>query len=173
MSGETKRGVVACPPDPQGGSKDDARESQGKLCPCEDRACPSRPNASSNSGLLSCFVLRRLEAFVQGNLYRSIALAELAAVAGISRFHFCRLFKRRTGLTPMAFVERLRIERAKQLMRDTRLGLAEVALLAGFADQSHFTHRFRRRVGVTPAAFARQAGQTMPMHARRIVSGPK
>lgn len=125
--------------------------------PVRDLSPMHLPGAPRSTALADP-VLGRLAAFVEDNLNRSIALSELAAVANVSKFHFCRLFKQRTGMTPMAFVEQLRIERARQLIRDTTLALAEVALLTGFADQSHFTRRFRRRVGVTPAVFVRQCG---------------
>jgi AraC family transcriptional regulator len=87
-----------------------------------------------------------------------IGLGELAAIAHVSRFHFTRLFKRSTGLTPMAYVERSRIRQAQDLLRMAELPLSEVALVVGFADQSHFTRRFHRHVGCTPAAFARAYG---------------
>jgi AraC family transcriptional regulator len=131
--------------------------AEGCACPAQE-ASPGHLPAAPRFAMLDRAVLGRLAVFVEDNLHGSIALSDLAAVANVSKFHFCRLFKQRTGMTPMAFVEQLRIERARQLIRDTTLALAEVALLTGFADQSHFTRRFRRRVGVTPAVFARQCG---------------
>jgi len=106
--------------------------------------------------------LARLTAFIEDNLDRSISLAELAAIARVSRFHFARLFKRSTGVTAISFVEQSRIRRAQSLIAESDLPLSQVALMTGFADQSHFTRRFQRHVGCTPAVFARERGRRRP-----------
>lgn len=103
-----------------------------------------------------------IAAYVESNFEESIGLANLADIAGVSRFHFTRLFKRATGQTPMAYVEGLRIAHAQDLIRQGALPLAHVALMAGFADQSHFTRRFHRHTGQTPAVYARAQGVTQP-----------
>jgi len=93
--------------------------------------------------------------YVEHNLCGGVSLSDLARVAGISRFHFARMFKVSVGVSPIAFVERSRIERAKELIRSNDQSLAEVALAVGFSDQSHFTRRFRVHANCTPAAFAK------------------
>ncbi len=103
--------------------------------------------------------LARLTEFIEDNVGRSIGLAELAAIVNVSRFHFARLFKRSTGMTALSFVEQCRIRRAQALILETDMPLSEIALLAGFADQSHFTRRFHRHTGCTPAVFARERGR--------------
>jgi AraC family transcriptional regulator len=103
--------------------------------------------------------LAQLTAYVEENLDRTISLAELAAVADVSRFHFTRVFKQSTGTTAISFVERCRIERAQTLIAETDLPLVEIALAAGFADQSHFTRRFHRHVGCTPGVYASERGR--------------
>lgn len=103
--------------------------------------------------------LARLTMFIHDNIDRTIGLAELAAVVNVSRFHFARLFKRSTGVTAITFVEQCRIQRAQRLITDSDLPLADIALMAGFADQSHFTRRFRQHVGCTPGAYAREKGR--------------
>ncbi|MGA7809321.1 helix-turn-helix domain-containing protein [Bradyrhizobium sp.] len=100
--------------------------------------------------------IRRALAYINDQPARQIGLEELAAVSGLSRFHFGREFKRHVGMTPVEYVEHSRIARAKELIRRAELPLAQVALAIGFADQSHFTRRFRHHVGYTPAAFARE-----------------
>lgn len=102
--------------------------------------------------------LARIVSYVEDHMGAPIGLAELAAIAGVSRFHFTRLFKSSTGSTPMAYVERMRIARAKDLIREGRLVLADIALVVGFADQSHFTRRFHRHAGCTPVAYAQSIG---------------
>jgi AraC family transcriptional regulator len=98
----------------------------------------------------------RAIAYVEDNPDRAISLRELAAAAGLSRFHFSRQFKRQLGLSPARYVERARIEQAKALIVDARMSLADVAQAVGFADQSHFARRFRLHEGRTPGAFARE-----------------
>ena len=89
----------------------------------------------------------------------------MAGAAGLSRFHFGRIFKRQVGLSPARFVEHARIEQAKRLIADGRMPLAGVAQAVGFADQSHFTRRFRAQEGCTPAQFAReQVRRIVPPH---------
>lgn len=105
-------------------------------------------------------MLSRLTEFIESRLDSPIGLDELADLARISKFHFTRVFKRSTGMTPIFFVEQCRIQRAKVLLEEGALTLAEVALRTGFADQSHFTRRFHRHVGCTPGAFAREFGRT-------------
>lgn len=118
--------------------------------------------ASHQVSTLGRAELAMLTDFIDQNLERSIGLAELAAVANVSRFHFARLFKRTTGHTAIRFVEQCRIRRAQSLIAESDMPLAEVALSTGFADQSHFTRRFHRYVGCTPAAFARDKGRRRP-----------
>ena len=100
--------------------------------------------------------LTRVLAFIEENLGEPPRLAELAELANVSRFHFARLFRHSTGLSPMAYIERARLQRAKDLIRSGPLSLTEIAALLGFADQSHFTRRFRLQFGYTPSAFARE-----------------
>jgi AraC family transcriptional regulator len=78
----------------------------------------------------------------------------MAAVARLNPYHFARQLKRATGLPPHQYVIARRVERAKQLLQaGTDLSLAEVALHAGFCDQSQFSRHFKRLVGVTPGQF--------------------
>lgn len=107
---------------------------------------------------LGARTLASVISYIEDHLAGPIGLAELASIAQVSRFHFTRLFKRSTGLTPMTYLERSRIHQAQELLRDAELPLSEIALVVGFADQSHFTRRFHRHVGCTPAAFAREYG---------------
>ncbi|WP_449241861.1 AraC family ligand binding domain-containing protein [Desulfovibrio sp.] len=79
-------------------------------------------------------------------------LAETARVAGLSPFHFLRVFRKATGLTPHAFLVQCRVRRAQELLRGG-LDPASVAAETGFADQSHLTRQFKRLTGVTPAAY--------------------
>lgn len=102
--------------------------------------------------------LSRVIAYIEDHADASIWLDELANIAGVSRFHFSRLFKISTGKSPMAYVEQSRIRKAQQLIVSGRATLAEIALMGGFADQSHFTRRFQLYTGCSPGVFARNKG---------------
>jgi AraC family transcriptional regulator len=112
------------------------------------------PKAKTSS-TLGARALKKVLQYIEENLDAPIAPATLAEISGLSRFHFARLFKSSTGLSPMAYLDRTRIKRAQDLIRQGDMSLAEIALSVGYADQSHFTRRFNRQVGTTPAAFGR------------------
>ena len=84
---------------------------------------------------------------------RELSLAEIAAAAYVSEFHFARLFKKITGTTPHAYLAGLRIERARKLLAETDLAITEVGARVGYNSQSHFTKIFRAATGLTPHAF--------------------
>jgi AraC-like DNA-binding protein len=81
-----------------------------------------------------------------------VSLAELAALAGVSRFQLLRGFARAFGVTPHAYLVQLRVQRVRRLLADGAVP-ADAALQAGFADQSHMTRAFVRQFGVTPARY--------------------
>jgi AraC family transcriptional regulator len=112
-----------------------------------------KPGVRGLTGVLAPHALRAVEGFVADNLHRGIGLADLAAVAHLSQYHFARLFKQATGLAPHQYVIHQRVERAKQLIRAGRLTLVQVAAEVGFTDQSGLTKHFKRVVGVTPKRF--------------------
>jgi AraC family transcriptional regulator len=82
-----------------------------------------------------------------------VALRSVAKDVGMSYFHFSRAFKQSMGMSPTNYIAERRIERAKKLIRETDLPIAEIALRSGFSSQSHFTTSFRRVAGVTPRCF--------------------
>lgn len=82
-----------------------------------------------------------------------LSLRTLAAQAGLSPHHFARLFRKTTGTSQHQFVLAQRLEKAQRLLRETKVTLADLALDAGFANQSHLTRMFKRRFGLTPRAY--------------------
>jgi AraC family transcriptional regulator len=105
-------------------------------------------------GVLPRGRLRAVVEYIEEHLDGCPTLAQLAAVVRLNPYHFARQFKAATGLPPHQYVILRRVERAKQLLQaGTDLSLAEVALRAGFSDQSQFSRHFKRLVGVTPGQF--------------------
>jgi AraC family transcriptional regulator len=109
----------------------------------------------SFQGGLPAARLRRVEEFLMAHLAEDIGLDDLAAIADLSAKHFARAFRQSTGMPPHRWLIERRIDRAKALLMEGDLNLAEIALTCGFADQSHFTAAFRKSVGATPGIFRR------------------
>lgn len=92
-------------------------------------------------------------ALLQERFARPLSLAAIAESIGVSADHLARAFRRHHGYTVGEFVRRLRVEFACRRLADSDDPLAEVAIAAGFTDQSHFTRVFRRHMRMTPAVF--------------------
>lgn len=97
----------------------------------------------------------RVVDYMRAHLARRLTLDELAAVAGLSPFHFLRRFKARVHATPQQMLMALRLIEAKRLLAAGEPA-AQVAAAAGLSDQAHLTRAFARRYGVTPARYQRQ-----------------
>jgi AraC family transcriptional regulator len=82
-----------------------------------------------------------------------VALRVVAQDVRLSYFHFSRAFKQSMGMTATNYIAERRIARAKKMLEETELPIAEIALRSGFSSQSHFTTAFRRLAGATPKAF--------------------
>jgi AraC-like DNA-binding protein len=106
-------------------------------------------------GGLAAWQLRHLEDFVADRLGDDLSLDHLAQAVGVSRSHFGRVFKQTTGQSPFEWLRAKRIERAKELLADGEIPVAEVALATGFADQAHLTRVFGRAVGMPPGLWQR------------------
>lgn len=111
------------------------------------------PNKADAIPKLGDLRLARAIDYIETNIGTPLRLDDIAAVAGISSYHFTRAFKASTGLTVHNYVLLRRIRRAKNLLSTSSQPLVQVAFEAGFASQSHMTDVFRSRVGVTPARF--------------------
>lgn len=109
--------------------------------------------ASAYKGGMAPQVLRRVLDFIHDNLAEPLRMESLAAIAGLSHYRFAHNFKLAEGVAPHQYVVRARMERGKQMLRDTEKSIAEIALAVGCQSSSHFTRLFRRATGVTPTEY--------------------
>lgn len=103
--------------------------------------------------------LRRVLDFIAANINADIKLAQLAAVAGYSPFHFARKFALAMGVPPHRYISRLRIENAMAELAAGKLPLAQIALNAQFSSQASFTRAFHRATGLAPMEYRRRRFQ--------------
>ena len=101
----------------------------------------------------------RAQAYLHDRFNEAVSLDELAAEAGLSRFHLLRTFSQRFGMPPHAYQIHLRIARARALLQAGMLS-SLVAGEVGFADQSHFTRHFKNIIGTTPRAYVEATAST-------------
>ena len=94
--------------------------------------------------------------FLLDNLGRMVAVAETARAAGLSTSRLAHLFRAETGLTPMQFLDRHRLQRACQLLVSTPLPVQDIATQIGYGDIYHFSQRFKKLVGQSPRAYRQQ-----------------
>jgi AraC family transcriptional regulator len=100
-------------------------------------------------------ILRRIRDRIEAELDTELSLAFLAKESGYSRAHFLRMFRAATGLTPHQYVLERRLSAAQQLLRQSKMLLADIALKCGFSSQTHMNDVFRKRLGVTPLDYRR------------------
>jgi AraC-like DNA-binding protein len=132
------------------------------------KACPKSPprlhgvGAGDNNSVVprSCRrgglpprTLRRICHHIDANIGQRISVSALAELANLSVWYFVRAFKDSVGATPHDYLMQRRVEFAMRLLSDTDMALSEIALAAGFTDQSHCARRFRRHVGMSPQDF--------------------
>lgn len=107
------------------------------------------------------YILRDIVNYIDRNLDRRITPARLSAMAGLGPAQFTRLFKRSTNVTLHQYIILQRIERARNLLRDTDMPIIEIAQECGFADQVHLTRFFNRINGTSPASFRRRTREKL------------
>ena len=108
------------------------------------------------SASLPGFKLRRVTDWMAEHLAEEFSLARLAGQAGMSEFHFNRLFKRTTGVPPSQYQIRLRMDAARRLLRETKKSVITIANDVGYSNPSHFAQLFRKETGLPPTDYRRQ-----------------
>ena len=114
------------------------------------------PRSIPGNGGLAPHALRRVVEFMHANMDKQIDLKDLADCAGLSLSHFSFQFRASTNKSPHQYMLRLRIERSKELLADSRLSVLDVGLEVGFRNQQHFAAVFKNSVGVPPSVYRTQ-----------------
>jgi AraC family transcriptional regulator len=99
--------------------------------------------------------LLRARDLLHARFTQNLSLDEIASEAGVHPVHLARVFRRHFECTPGDYLRKLRVESACRQLTSSDMPLSEIALSAGFADQSHFTKNFRRLMQMTPGEFRR------------------
>ena len=115
----------------------------------------SRPASLAPTPTVSHQRMRQLIEFIEANLDQPLTLDAMAAHVGISPLYLARAFKAAVGQSPHQYVLARRIERAKELLRNTEIPIIDVALSVGFSSQSHLSHWMIRHTGVSPGVYRR------------------
>jgi AraC family transcriptional regulator len=118
----------------------------------------TKPNLPIYEGGLPQRQLLQVLDYIQECLHQDIKLADLASLLDMSPFHFSHLFKQSIGTSPHQYLLQQRIERTKQLLKQTDQSIMDIALLCGFNSHSHLSKQFRQQTGITPSAY--RANQT-------------
>ena len=101
----------------------------------------------------SAYRLHKIMNAVLTNPAEEHSLEAMASVAGVTPSHFCRLFKKATGISPHQYVMKARLDRAQELLGASDMSIAAIADRLGFTSQSHFTRAFRQYAGQTPSGW--------------------
>lgn len=107
-------------------------------------------------------IIQQALAYIQEHLSDEISLEAIASHLGISPYYFSHLFKQSMGIAPYQYVLQQRVEYARQLLEQSQLSIAEIALECGFASQPHLTNHFRNLVGMSPKAYRESRGAVDP-----------
>lgn len=104
-------------------------------------------------------VIFKTNAYIKEHLAEKISLDQAAEQVYLSKSYFCRIIKEELGCTFTEYVNRIRVDRSKALLRSSGMPIAEIACAVGFDDQSYYTRIFKKQVGVSPGKFREQAVQ--------------
>src|SRR5262249_14077349 len=135
--------------------RDSAQQSLSRAAELLQTTEPTQPTSAAVKGGLAPWQVRKVASQVEMQLDQPIRSADLATAVKVTPCHFSRVFRTSFGESPLQYVAKRRLERAKQLMLSTDSSLSQIAQDCGFADQAHFSRLFRRMSGDTPRAWRR------------------
>lgn len=98
-------------------------------------------------------IIEKTYKFIQEHLAQSISLEETANFVNVNPFYLSKLFKEETGTNFIDYVTDLRLEKAKELLKEGKLSIKELSCATGYPDQNYFSKLFRKKFGVTPTEF--------------------
>lgn len=104
--------------------------------------------------------IRHLQRYIEDHFVQDISLDHMAEVAGVSKYHLCRQFKKHIGLSPKEYVLYLRVIQAKFLLQSTAIPSYKIGNIVGFQNEANFIQYFKREVGMTPGAFRKTSGES-------------
>jgi len=97
--------------------------------------------------------IQRVIEFMKANLHRKLLLGELAELADLSRPYLCRLFKTETGVSPVQYLQKLRMETAGRLLATTLMSIKQIMLAVGYTHKGIFVQHFKKAHGQTPSEY--------------------
>ena len=115
--------------------------------------CAFSATPKEYKGGLAPYKLRQIINYINDNLDKRISLDDMAELLDLSSYYLCREFHNSVGVSPYRYIIDRRIEKAQELIKNTKLSLADVAYESGFSSQSQMTQHFRKSVGVTPKVY--------------------
>lgn len=104
-------------------------------------------------------IIKNAIAYIEENLGDKITLKQLSDLSAFTEKYFCSFFKKQTGVTPTEYINRVRLERACELLRMHDVSVTEAAFETGFESLSYFIRRFKKQFGVSPAQYKKQFAQ--------------
>lgn len=113
--------------------------------------------------------LQSAKAFIERHVGTAISLDDAAAAAGMSKHHFCKVFKSYTGVTPMHYLRKIRVEEAARMLRNSALPIERISEQTGFDNVSYFGKVFRQFVGFTPSDYRKGMSNTNDSRLLQIV----
>jgi len=134
-----------------------ARLVEGQFSPEIRRSFESHAYAQHESEIHQDELIIEAQEFLREHSTENLSLQQLASQLGLSMRSFNRRFKQATTKTPGDYLQNLRLNNARELLRTSNLSINEVAAQAGYHDSSHFCSRFRKVMGVTPLSYRKAA----------------
>jgi len=119
------------------------------------RVASRQPRQVIHQGGLTARQVRVVIDHMDNHLTEKMTISELASLLNLTRFHFIRAFKQTVGMPPHQFLIRRRVDRAKDMLAESRVSIAEIAEQTGFGSPIQLTRAFRRVLGTTPSALRR------------------
>lgn len=110
-----------------------------------------RAEEASNQKNNKSALIKKILQYISDNYARKIYVDDLAAIADMSKYHFCRFFKKYTGMTPVSYLNFIRVDEASKLLLSGNYSITEVAMLTGFDNLSYFAKTFKHYKGVSPS----------------------